>query len=203
MTHKRKRKTAGELSLQAASDTTKYNSVEVGHALTDDVVKQLYICAQNHESMFDEEEYFVVLIKAKDPLIQGIERHKYYAYLHMPSPRPEQSCYLYNKKTQKMKRLWSLPPAKAMAELSEATYVLPIWQLTKGWCDAFFKFRFWEHIRDQHNITHLSEHEYLKANREKLIQAGCQEAGPVSSDAFDFSKVSINQIIDTKTAVAN
>lgn len=198
-----KRKTAGELSLKAASDKTVYDPLEVGHALCDDIAQQLYLCAHTHESKFDEEEYFVVLNVATDPLIKGVRRHKYAAFLFMPSPRPNQSCFLYNKKTQKLRRMWSLPNPKVMAELSEMTYVDKKWKETKAWCDAFFGLKFWDYVRKQHKIKHFSELEYLQANREKLIESGSKECQPGISDPFDFSKVAINKIVDTNAAVVN
>lgn len=198
-----RRKTAGELSLKARSDKTKYDPLEVGYALCGDVVEQLNICAQRHESIFGEDEYFVALLIASDPLIVGIRRHKYAAFLHMPSPRPEQSCYLYNKKTQRLKRLWTLPNALVMATISETKRVDRRWQKTKGWCDAFFNKTFWEHIRKEHGISHLSELEYLNANREELIKASPQQVEPTSPQPFDFSKVAIEKIVDTKTAIVD
>lgn len=212
-----KRKTAGELALKASSDNTKYDPLEIGHALTDDVMEQLKICAQRHKDVFDEDEYFLILVVAGDPLIKGIRRHKYAAFIHMPKPRPQQSCFLYNKVTGKIKRLWSLPDAKVMATISQMSYVDKKWRNTKGWCDAFFTgwlydkdtesiintdpTYFFNYIRKQHDIKHLSESEYLDANREKLIKSGCQETNAVLSDPFDFSKVTIEKIVDTKTAI--
>lgn len=216
------RKTAGELSLKALSDSTIYDPLEVAYALADDVINQLEICGHRHAHIFNEDEYFLGLFIASDPLIQTVRRHKYAAFLHMPMPRPEQSCYLYNKKTQKIKRLWTLPSALVMAKLSEMAYVAPQWRMTKLWCDAFFSgfvqskndmgqpifvnknpSIFYNLIRKQNNLTHLSEREFLDANREELIQAGCKDVESVPADTFDFSKVSINKIVDTKTAVSN
>lgn len=215
----KKRKTAGELSLKAASDSTKYDHLEVSNAILDDVVQQLMICAERHKSIFDEEEFCVVMILANDPLIKGIKRKKFYGFLHLPQPRPEQAVFLYKKKDDSLKRLWCLPNAKVMAVISEKSHVNRQWKTTKGWCDAFFDgFEavaengqinfinkdpsvFFNHIRHQHNIKMLSESEYLNANREKLIKSGCQDVQSTPTDAFDFSKVSIDKIVDTKTAL--
>lgn len=215
-----KRKTAGELSLKAASDSTKYDHLEVANAICDDVVEQLMICAERHKSIFDEDEFCVVMVLANDPLIKGVKRKKFYGFLYLPMPRPEQAVFLYKKKDDSLKRLWCLPNSKVMATISEMTHVSPQWKTTKGWCDAFFDgfeamFEngqynfinkkpsvFFDHIRDQHGIKMQSESEFLNANREKLIKAGCQEVKTALSDPFDFSKVSIDKIVDTKTAIA-
>jgi len=199
----KRRKTAGELSLKAQSDSSLYDGREVAEGQMHDLHKQLMESAHTHLNIIDEPEFFVVMVRASDPLIQGIVRQKFYSYPYMPSPRPEQAVFLYNKAKDTLKFIWSLPPAKVMAAISEAQVVAKKWERTKGWCDAFFNKNFWHQIRKENNFDHLSEIEYLNANREKLVKAGCKECEPGTTDAFDFSKVSIDKIIDTKTAVVN
>jgi len=196
-----KRKTAGELNLKAASDSTKYDPLEVAHALTDDIAQNLVECAKIHDKIFDEEEYCLILVIAGDPLIKHVRRHKYTAFPFLPQPRPQQAVFLWNKPLQKFKFLWSLPDAKVMATISEMGYVSPKWSRTKGWCDAFFEGKFFEHVRNQQGNSILpTETEYLNANREKLIKAGCNEVDSPITEPFDFSKVQVNHIVDTKTA---
>lgn len=194
------RLTGGELDHKCSLDKTKYDPLEVGYALTNDILDQLYECAEKHDRIFDEDEYFLVLIIAYDPLIKHLRRHKYYAFPFLPSPRPQQVVFLYNKVTQKIKRLWSLPDAKVMATISEMGYVAPLWSNTKGWCDAFFSGDFYSFIRRQHNICHLSESEYLDLHREEFLKAGAKESPSSAPEPFDFSKIKIDHIVDTKTA---
>ena len=198
-----KRQTAGQASLQAASDTTKYDSLEVSHALCDKVLEQLWLCIDNHKHIIDEPEFCVVMNLAADPLLKNVMRQKYYAWPHLPSPRPSQSCFLYRKASNDLQFLWSLPDAMTMAELSEAVHVAKPWKRMKGWCDAFFKLQFWQHIRKQHNIKLLSEIEYLEANREKLVESCSKDSETPGAKAFDFSKVSVKQFgdpVDTSAA---
>lgn len=195
-----RRKTAGEQSLKALSDNSVYDPLEIGEALCKDVINQAFICAQTHEKIFDESEFFVCLFIAGDPLLHNLKRHKYAAFLYLPSPRPEQVCFLYNKHTQKLKRLWSLPNAKVMACISEAGYVNSKWRNTKAWCDAFYDGKFWETIRAQNKFDHLSEIEYIKLHREELIKAGSKDVETPLAEAFDFNKITPKQIIDTKIA---
>jgi len=215
-----RRKTAGELSLQASSDKTRYDPLEVGHALTDDIMPQLRECINTHNAIFDENEYCVGFLIATDPLIKGVMRRKFFAMLYLPSPRPNQSVFLYNKaKDRIVKRLWVLPSASVMAKLSDMDIVDQKYATMKAWSDAFFhgwKYEkvtnsainttpnhFFNFIRKQHDINMLSEKEYLEANREKLIQAGCKVAETKPSEPFDFSKISIKKIVDTKTALSD
>jgi hypothetical protein len=66
--------TAGALAYKASYDPTSYDSLEVGHALTEDIAKELAICAQRHRTIFDEDEYCVGYVIAGDPLIKNLMR---------------------------------------------------------------------------------------------------------------------------------
>lgn len=196
------KETAGSLSKKAHSDSTKYNSLEAGHALTEDIAKELTDCAHRHNPIFAEERFCVGYVLAGDPLLTNVMRRKFFAMLYLPSPRPNQAVFLYNKPLDRFeKRLWTLPNAWTMAKLSETSNVDLPWQLMKGWADAFYDGNFWPYIRNQHNISMLSEIEYLKANREKLIKSGCKEGKPPGAEAFDFSKIHPNKIVNSITPV--
>lgn len=200
----RRRKTAGQISQKAMQDTTKYNSMEVGHALTDDIAKELMICAQRHNDIFNEDEFCVGYVIASDAFLGNVMRRKFFAMLYLPSPRPNQAVFLFNKaKQQFTKRLWVLPNSLTMAELSEMTWVHSSWKNMKDWSDAFFGRRFWPFIRKQHNINMLSEIEYLHLHREELIKAGAKELPPGHTEAFDFSKVDINQVVDPNKTLSD
>jgi|WetSurMetagenome_2_1015567.scaffolds.fasta_scaffold105605_3 hypothetical protein len=186
---KEKRKTAGELSLKAASDSTRYDPLEIAHALTDDVYEQLCICAQRHLPIIAEDEFFIVLIVAGDPLLTNLQRHKYCALIHLPQPRPQQSVFLYNRHTNKFKRLWSMPDAKTMAVIDEMPYVDRKWQDTKRWVRSFYNKTFFEDIRQEHGIKHLSEKEYLDLHHDELIKSGVNDPSSSLTNAFDFSKI--------------
>lgn len=200
----RKRMTAGEMSLKASMDECKYDSREVGMALTEDIAKELQECVRRHNPIFDEEKYCVGYVIAGDPLLKNVRRRKFFAMLYLPSPRPNQAIFLYNKTFDRFeKRLWVLPNEATMAELSELTHVAKPYELMKAWSDSFFSGNFWPFIRKQHDIDMLSEIEYLKANREKLVKAGCKEGKPLGSEPFDFSKIAVNKIVDTNTSIIN
>lgn len=198
---KRRRKTAGEQSLKALSDSTKYDGIEVAEAQLWNVPEEVFHSARQHREIFDEPEYFVVMVRASDPLLANMVRQKFYSYLFMPSPRPEQSVWLYNKALDQVKLIWSLPPAKVMAAISESPIVAKKWKRTKAWCDAFFNRNFWHFIREQNHFDHLSELEYLNLHREELIKAGCQDGRSRAPDAFDFSKVMTNKVISPEEAL--
>lgn len=196
------KETAGLLSQKANRDTTKYNALEVGHALADDIMPHLQEAIRLHHNIIDEEEFCVVMVIAKDPLIPNLMRRKFYCWPYLPKPRPNQAVFLYNKALDRItKRLWVLPSDMVMAELAGTNIIVAKrYQTMQAWSVAFFKGTFWEYIRHESGINMPSEHEYFLANREELIKAGCNIPDSNSSESFDFSKISVNKVEDpTKT----
>ena len=195
--------TAGELSKKALSDTTKYDALEVGHALADDIGTHLMEAAHNYKNMIGENEYCVVMVIASDPLIKNLMRRKFYCWPYLPSPRPNQAVFLYNKaKDKTTKRLWVLPSDLVMAELAGTDVIVhKRYQTMQAWSVAFFKGVFWEYIRYEHDINMPSEKEYLLAHRDELIQAGCKVPTSRVAEPFDFEKIAIEKVVDTQDAI--
>ncbi len=197
-----RRITAGELSKKAASDTTKYDALEVGHAMADDISKHLWESINIYRDKIDEDEFCVVMIIAKDSLISNLKRRKFYCWPYLPQPRPNQAVFLYNKRLDKItKRLWILPSDMVMAELASLAIVDNRYKTMQAWSIAFFKGTFWEYIRYEHDINMLSETEYLALHRDELIKAGCKIPDSTFSEPFDFSKVAVKQVVDPLEAV--
>lgn len=210
-------KTAGQLSQEALKDNIKYDAREVGHAMTDDIGKQFRQCIENHKSIINEPEFCVIMIVAEDPMIKNLKRRKFYAWPYMPSPRPNQAVFLYNRaKDDLTKRLWILPSAMVMAELCSLSTVDLKYLTMKKWSEAFFHGWVWNEerckwintrpshffkvIRDQHKINMQSEHEYILSHREELLKAGCKVPDSTFSDPFDFSKITIKQVVDSNNS---
>lgn len=194
------RKTAGELTLKCRSDNTIYDPIEIGHALVEDesVERELYICAERHREIFDEEEYCVGYVTASDPLIKGVMRRKFFAMLYLPSPRPQQGVFLYNKVLGRFtKRLWILPNAATMEKLYVHNNIPKKYETMQMWSRAFYDGIFWPFVRHQHGINLLSEHEYLNVNREKLIQACSQDSPSSLTESLDPSQINIEEIVDS------
>jgi hypothetical protein len=206
-----KTRTVGADSLAAQSDHTKYDPLEIGHALTDDILKEVWKCIDAHYNIIDEPEFCVAMVRASDPLIYGVMRRKFYAWPYLPKPRPEQIVFHYQKRTDTIIRLWSLPSAKVMAVISETNGVSFQWKNTKYWCDAFFsgfmydnetggftnynESSFYNAIRTATGINLESESEYLNAHRAEIVQASKDNLDTNVSDAFDFSKVAVEKVV--------
>ena len=186
----KRKTTAGEQANKALADTTKYNALEVGHGMSDDLDKHFRECIEKHRDIIDEDEFCLVMVVGTDPLIKNLIRRKFYAWPFLPKPRPNQTVLLYNKRLDRItKRLWVLPCDMVMAELASIGYVDKRYQTMQAWSIAFFRGTFWEYIRHEHGIKMLSEQEYISAHREELIKSGCKEGGALTPDTFDFTKV--------------
>ncbi len=195
--------TAGELSKKAYSDTTKYDALEVGYGMTEDIDKHLYEAVKNYHDIIDEKEFCVVMLVAKDNMIKNVVRRKFYCWPYLPSPRPNQAVFLYDKSKGKItKRLWVLPSDMVMAELAELAIVDKRYKTMQAWAIAFFEGKFWEYIRYENNIDMPSEHEYFLQHREELIKAGCKVPDSTFSEPFDFSKIHIKKVVDPLVTIA-
>jgi hypothetical protein len=139
------------------------------------------------------------MIIAEDPLIKNLKRRKFYCWPDLPSPRPNQAVFLYNKHLDRItKRLWVLPSDMVMAELAGTNIIVDKrYQTMQAWSVAFFKGTFWEYIRHEHDIRMPSEREYFLAHRDELIKAGCQPVPSGFTEAFDFDKINVGQVVDT------
>jgi hypothetical protein len=201
MKPRQQRKTAGQLALKALSDPTKYKADEVGHAMSEGIEEHLYESVKKYHDMIDEDEFCVVMVVAKDNMIKNVIRRKFYCWPYLPSPRPNQAVFLYNKKVSRItKRLWVLPSDVVMSELASLVTVDARYKTMQAWSIAFFEGKFWEYIRYESKIDMPSEREYFLEHRDKLIKAGCQIPDADYTEPFDFSKIHIEKIVDTTTA---
>lgn len=203
--------TAGELSKKAMSDTTKYDALEVGHAMADDIDKHLDECLEMHLNYVDQEgnypfrlldQFAVVMVIAKDNLMKNVIRRKFYCCPFLPSPRPNQAVFLYSRQAGRIvKRLWVLPSDMVMSELASLAIVDKTYKTMQAWSVAFFEGKFWEFVRYESGTTMVSQQEYLSQHREELIQAGCKLLDADYTNAFDFDKIQIEKVVDTQEAL--
>ena len=182
--------TAGEKSLKASTDQTRYDPLEASHAFCEDYEKEFMECVRRHDKIFNEDEYCVVVVLVKDALLKNVLRNKFYGWLFLPKPRVNQTVYLYNKVKQKAKMLWCLPNAYTMAHLGTLVNVNKKYKRMQRWCRYFYDTpNFWKEIRKEHNIDLLSEEEFLEAHKTELAQALGNQKAPSEPDAFDFRKI--------------
>jgi hypothetical protein len=200
------RKTAGELAHKALSDNTKYDPRDLALQFADEMDKEAYLCIQNHQKQMqesDQDEFCLVYVLASDTLIKNAIRRKFYMWPWLPSPRPDQGCFLYNKRLEKLtKRLWVLPNPMVMAELATSSLIVDKrYETMQAWSVAFYKGTFWEFIRYQHDIKMLSQQEYFESRRHEFIKLGIDIDNPRSAESLDLSKIGIYQMKDSNQAV--
>lgn len=195
------RKTAGEIQRKILQDETPYNYLEVAHALSDDIYPQLLESIKIYHNRIEEDEFCVVRVKAEDPLLKTVQRYKYYCWPYLPEPRPNQAVFLYNKPLDLIKkRLWVLPDALTMAKLATDIIVPDTHKTMQAWSIAFFEGRFFEYIRYEHGINMLSYRENYDLVCKEMAKAGIDFGKPAVPDPFDFSKITIENIVDTQKA---
>ncbi len=207
-----KRKTAGELSLQVGADETKYDSLEIGRALTEDIQEQLRICVERHLDIFNEDVWCVGYLLSKHQNLTNVMVRNFFATLYLPKPRPNQTIFLYDRRQHKItKRLWALPNAATMAELSEMISVAPQYVSMKYWSDAFFKgwkydksenaminetpSHFFDIIRLQHGINLESEKEYLDMHRPELVKSCGNQTESLVANALEPLEILSKKIV--------
>lgn len=189
-------KTASELSQQAAEDSTVYKAREVAEAWTEDLLEQLLESAKLYSDKIDQNEFCIVYVIAGDPLLKNLRRRKFYCWPYLPSPRPDQGVFLYNKAMQRIeKRLWVLPNAITMAELCQPGLIADTpYKSMQRWSKSFYKGTFWKDIRAEHDIKMLSQEEFDKLNEAELIKRGLENPQADMPQPFDFSKISAGQM---------
>ena len=90
-----------------------------------------------------------------------------------------------------------MPDAKTMAVIDEMTYVAPEWQDTKRWVRSFYAKTFFEDIRHEHGIKHLSEKEFLDLHHDKLVKA----AGNDGALAFPIPLISLRSLFPWRNSI--
>ena len=193
------KKTAGELANRALSDNTKYDPWDIAREWTKDVEKELYKSINIYKGKIEEDEFCAVMVIAGDPIIHNLRRRKFYCWPWLPSPRPNQMVFLYNKNLDRMtKRLWVLPNEATMAELAHMQFVHKEYRTMQEWSKAFFYGLFWDFIRRQHGIKMLSQEEYFHLHRREIEEARLNNPDAFVSKPFDFSKICAPQFINSE-----
>jgi hypothetical protein len=200
--------TAGQLVQKAAQDTTKYDALEVGEALADEVLKNVWECVDKHIPILGVSQFCVVMLMCDDHVLVNAKRRKFYAWPFLPSPRPRQTVFHYDGNTDTISRLWSLPTEKMMAVLSETTGVAKEWEDTKRWVDAFYapfegsKTTFHQFIRSQSGVNMMSEKEYCKTLAgNKVSSEAHDQIDTLLPETFDFFKPFEPKVVNSSKAI--
>lgn len=189
--------TAGQLSAKAARDTDSYCGFEVADEMVKDVEAQVFECARNHKETFAQDEFCVVMLLAGDCVIKNMIRRKFYAWPFLPKPRPNQTVWLYNKKTDTIRGLWCLPASDAMATLAILGNTDPAYANMRRWSSWFYTTKFWDKIREENGIKMLSEEEHLQGISEELTKGVPESFCPIPTNPVDALKFDAEEVSDT------
>lgn len=200
-----KRKPQGEasdLEAKIRQDSTVYKSMEVAHAVCEGIPEQLEECANRHHNIIDEPEFFIVMQLGKDNVLQTVIRRKFFAWAFLPSPRPEQTVWVYKKATGVIEMVWCLPDAETMAYLSTLKFVDKAYARMKRWVDYFYNGDFPARIRHEYDRRDwLTEREYLDAHSAELSKSLPDNGHTLGSDAPDSVDGNVDKVPDAINAI--
>lgn len=180
--------TIGEKSALASKDNTNYTAWDVGDEMAKDIQTEIETCAEKHRELWDTDEFCVVMLLARDPVIHNAIRRKFYAWPFLPKPRTSQTVWLFNKRSNAFRMLWCLPAADTVASLATLINVDPAYKNMQRWSRSFYTTRFWHDIRKEHDIKMLSEEEHLQIIREKNPQLTGEDVSPLPTNPVDSLK---------------
>lgn len=189
--------TIGELSARANKDTSNYCAFDIGNELVKDIEAQVNECIEKHRETFDSDEFCVVMLIARDPLLKNVIRRKFYAWPFLPKPRTSQTVWLYNKRSDKIKMLWCLPYADTLAMLTMMLNVDPAYKNMQRWSNYFYTTEFWSLIRKEHDISMLSEEEHLEVKRKEGAQSLADDISPIPTNPIDSVKFDAEKVVNS------
>lgn len=104
-----KRETVGKVAtdLQAKIQESR-DPIEIERVLHKDYEYEVTTCVENAKKEH-EGSFFVVVITKKEPLLENVLRHYYFARVSCPTPDYDQAVYSYNRKEDKLEFVWVIP----------------------------------------------------------------------------------------------
>ena len=97
--------------------------IELEREMQKEYMKNVLECIDAHKKMFDS-DFYVVVITKREPLMPNVLRNYFMARLSCPTPDYDQSVYKYNRSSQSIDYIWTIPSRETSHHLKEnAMYV--------------------------------------------------------------------------------
>jgi hypothetical protein len=113
------RETIGKISselMQKAPDTR--DPIELERAMHEEYEKNVYECVNRSKKDFPE-DFYVVVITKKEPLMQNVLRNYFYGRISCPTPDYDQCVYFVDRKKDRLFFLWVIPSRDVCFHLKE------------------------------------------------------------------------------------
>ena len=122
-----KRDTVGKLATDLLSkDPVSRDPIELTNELLTDYEKELRLCIDRHIRDYGMEDFYVIVITKKEPLLENVLRHYFFARRSCPTPDYDQAVYKYTLKNDHIEFLWVIPSKDACLTLTQnASLVAP------------------------------------------------------------------------------
>lgn len=113
------RKTVGQVSSELLLKTPDTRDpIELEKAMHSDYEKNIYECISIHKKIFTN-DFYVVVITKKEPLMQNVMRNYFYARHSCPTPDYDQTVYFYDQENDIIEFLWTIPSKDTCLYLKE------------------------------------------------------------------------------------
>lgn len=99
-------------------------AVDLQAGMQEEYMDELLNCIDQNYSKFDKEFYIVVLTKA-EKILKKVVRNYFFARQSCPTPDFDQSVFKYNKESEKIDFMWTIPSLDACEYLIKHATEIP------------------------------------------------------------------------------
>lgn len=113
------RETVGKISSELlAKQPASRNPIEIERELHKDYEKNIFECIGRGKKDFND-DFFVVVITKKEPLMQNVLRHYFFCRHSCPTPDYDQTVYKFTRATEIIEFIWVIPSRETCFTLKE------------------------------------------------------------------------------------